>query len=926
MAEAVFEDGDEHPIEAYLRETALDDGALVPGSLDAFQRDDDPLRDDHLPARLVQSALRLLHPLMPVHTPASTTAQRELAERLKYLIISSSLLSASLATHAQRRSSGWRTPSLPAPLLGPPTADSKRPEHARAWSPLEVAVVAAGPLAVMAGHFGLGIAFALLYAITLSISRTHHPRSSRPPSHLLQTIASVEALIAAGTHWDSVVHAGFAVLDKEERSIASSPTAADAQVSLRVTLNSTLTTTQLQCDNIRSLFSPLTSPAALSQLSEMYAPPATKPSVLSLSTLASRPMSPDFPRLYHLSSGRSQARRLSSQSYESLSHARGQSMSATMTRANRASWYGGSPSAGSLSSAHMSGVSTMPHSPLSRKDRRRSALPSLFVGSQPVRRERELDSAETSSLPSASPRTDDLFYRPTDTLTRRHSARAGLSPSSHRFMNESISEHPHHAHVPLAPAPLLSPGPIPRTQNRQPSPSPSPSSSRFTTIPRSTPTSSLAGLRSTLDATLASRRYTAAHLLALRFDGDPEEEEDDFILVPEERDDAAYWEDVRSVVDLMTSALEDASLRMVEALEESEREAALVAQPSPVASSITDLPAEPPSAVSFADRLLFPPGLHPAPGDSFAPGPSNLARLAGHMDSIVESVGHVKEHLSELADAIRAYQQAQLGADEDMPTSGVYGTPDALRSRALTVYERMRSEIGMSLRECERSRGPLQNALWPPASASASSSSGGRRSFEDAPELTNSEGSASSCDSHDSPGPLRPHSLLSAPELELPGFADGRSDDATAHLLRDTSAAHLPPPGIEQVFEAASSPTTEISGANRERSKLSRSERIELVKARRERDSVKRQSLIAALGFGVEGIPTSPTESVDREARDAWGPGTEVVQELKDAIWRVGERKRRMADGQTPATSPVVATTPARSILESRWSPPPADS
>ncbi|KZV88223.1 hypothetical protein EXIGLDRAFT_722919 [Exidia glandulosa HHB12029] len=893
MAEALFEDGDEHPIELYLREASelVDDGALIPGGLHSFSHDRDPFQTDSPAARLVQSALKLIQPLMTVHTPSNATAQRELAERLKYLVISSSLLSTSLATHhSPRRGSGWRTPSLPSMAFT--QLDGQQPLEHRPWSPLQLAVAAVTPVVLMAGHFTLGFFLALVFGIMYSISRaqdmvTHH---AQRPSHLVQTIASVEALIAAGAFWDTVVTEGFSVLDREERSIASSPTAVDSQVSLRVALMSTLNTTDTQCDNIRNLFVPLTSPTALSQLSEMYAPPATKPSVLS------RPLSPELSRRLsynHLANnGRPHTLRLSiSRSHESLSHIRGQSASATMGRANRASWYGPQSSSAPYLSG-LSGTATMPHSPLSKREKRRSALPALFIGSRPWKggspispaRHDALEQAESSSLPSFSPGGEDQFSTP-PSLARRNSARAGLTFNSHRFMNDSISEHPN-GHIPLTPVSAPR-SPVSRPMNPAPS-TPSPSSSRFTTMPRSTPTGSSAALRQTLEATLASRRYAVAHLLALRFEEEPEQEEDDFVLIPEERDDEAYWEDVRSVVDLLATALEEATARMVEALEESEHDAALVSQPSPVRNGL-DLP--PPSA-SFADRLLFPPGLHPTPGDSFAPGPSNLARLAGHMDSIVESMGNVKENLSELADAIRAYQLAQLAGDDSPDASDPRA--NELRSQTLTCYERLRRELGIALRECERSRAPLQSALWPPATVS-------RRSFDDAPELTASEGSASSCDSglsHDSPEPPRPHVLLASPELELPGLA--RDDDASAHLLRDTSAAHLPAPGIEQVFEASSgSPGS--AAPLRERSKLSRTERIELAKAKREENSTKRQSLIAALGFNFEEMQE---QMLDKEARDTWGPGTAVVDELKDAIWRVGERRRRLVEGHSPAADP----------------------
>jgi hypothetical protein len=58
-------------------------------------------------------------------------------------------------------------------------------------------------------------------------------------------------------------------------------------------------------------------------------------------------------------------------------------------------------------------------------------------------------------------------------------------------------------------------------------------------------------------------------------------------------------------------------------------------------------------------------------------------------------------------------------------------------------------------------------------------------------------------------------------------------DDVTAHLLLTSTTHHLPLPGIEEVFEAETGP---IMPFLRERSKLSREERIKLARSRRERE------------------------------------------------------------------------------------------
>jgi hypothetical protein len=109
-------------------------------------------------------------------------------------------------------------------------------------------------------------------------------------------------------------------------------------------------------------------------------------------------------------------------------------------------------------------------------------------------------------------------------------------------------------------------------------------------------------------------------------------------------------------------------------------------------------------------------------------------------------------------------------------------------------------------------------------------------------------------------------------------------DDVTSHSLQTASSQHLPPPGIEQGFEADSGPGVLFP---REKSKLTREERIKLAKVRRERSG--------GLHLGLNDLHAPTSSSIER-----WGPEGEVVQELKDVIWKVGERRRKMTDGQFP--------------------------
>ena len=135
-------------------------------------------------------------------------------------------------------------------------------------------------------------------------------------------------------------------------------------------------------------------------------------------------------------------------------------------------------------------------------------------------------------------------------------------------------------------------------------------------------------------------------------------------------------------------------------------------------------------------------------------------------------------------------------------------------------------------------------------------------------------------------------------------------DDVTEHLLASSSSSHLPPPGIEQIYEA------EVVGNerfNRERPKLSREERILLMKTKR-------------TSIGLPTLVEDSTEAAARRARMGWGPAPDVVEELKDVIWKVGEQRRRMfADLESSGpslpsnTEPIPNPTEAPSVQSNEY-------
>jgi hypothetical protein len=115
-------------------------------------------------------------------------------------------------------------------------------------------------------------------------------------------------------------------------------------------------------------------------------------------------------------------------------------------------------------------------------------------------------------------------------------------------------------------------------------------------------------------------------------------------------------------------------------------------------------------------------------------------------------------------------------------------------------------------------------------------------------------------------------------------------EDAAAHGdVLVVGLEHLPPPGIEQVFEADADADDDSRSHRRPRPKLSRAERIAAAKARRAAaaDVVSDLGLSTfALDHGEDAI------GAGAEKQKRWGPGGDVVQELKDVIWKVGEQRR----------------------------------
>ncbi|KAJ7156876.1 hypothetical protein C8R43DRAFT_997496 [Mycena crocata] len=786
MAQALFDD---HPLEQYLR-AAGEPPELMPGSSPEFVEDPDVFEtelDEEEPEWRPDVLVRMVEIFQSLFP--GPTQSTPFAERFKYDVISSSLLESALPVpHSNRRSA---SPSLPGKLKldAPPNPPHELVDY---WLLSLILVIAAFFFAT--GYYPFTLA-AMAWA---TIYLYNHSDNSKPD--MSSTMGALEELIAANAMWHSVVQDTITLLEKEEEC-PPSPVSA-----IRLSLHSSLNSTQKQCGDIRHLISALTAPLELAQMSEMYAPPSPRHSF--------PPPSPDH----------------------------------TSLESKRTTWNGSYTSLTGNPTSHV----------LKNREKRRSDLSSLL----------NLSSLRSHSAPSTPPgRT--LIEVPEEELEstgQEQFGAAALDLRRRRRMSgiESLRLHPT---PPRSPQSLTGSSTISHA-------------SRFTTMQTMRHPLALSSLYNTIDGALASKRYACSHLLALRFD---------------DEDDENYWEDVRSVMALLTTTLADAASRLAEALEESEQQAEVFSQ------------LEPPQLVSISMSLDDSPGMDTARATggrtavsmltSFAPIPTHLTRFATHVDAISSALDDAREHLAECVAALRdkaptPEPHLRRRRSRTFSLSRIGEAPQPAEPPALQAYERLRRELGLALRECERGRDRLLDIVAPPAPPAADPA----ESEEDVPSLGHDASDEyDESDKPDSAEPTEEDPTGQHNPAVVVTAGDGLDtavDDATAHLLLAASAGHLPLPGAEQVFESEA----EVGIFTRERSKLTREERIQLAKARRESGG--------GLAIGIAAPTAASGEPMEREK---WGPGGEVVQELKDVIWKVGERRRKMTDGQLHNVDPSVS-------------------
>ncbi|KAH9479252.1 hypothetical protein JR316_0007840 [Psilocybe cubensis] len=875
MAQALFdEDAGESPF-------------TIPGSSSELERELDPnysdfdddtsddTSSDTIPDWLPQYITEFLELLQATLNSAQLPkSSNSFVEKFKYNVISSTLLAPSLPASHGRRSS--RNFSIPGKLhhSATPSEDFDRPiSPSLSPPPINSQDLSYGPITVAVGLFSIAMSIgysflALIFAMVALFLLYHLTHTAETPKHdMTLSFNSLDELVAANDVWESVVQDAVAFLEKEERTYIQGISGPSSPSPLRVALHSCLQTTHSQCDNIRQLFSALTSPTNLSQISEMYAPPSPTKSAFNLDNARSFV----FP----------------SPNRQSIS-----SREPTTPYNKRSTWNGSYASLGYTAS---------PTSLVTRRrDRHKLNLSDVFQAGS--------SSAPSTPLPPTPP--NNLTQVP------EHSPLEGLPSSSTSYFSPSPSSNFGSAALDLQrrrrsggieafgepPAAYFLPDvKSPRSTRSNMFPSTISSSSKFTNPQSARHPLSYSALTYTLQGALSAKRYTCSHLLALRFEDD---------------EDEGYWEDVRSVIGLLTSSLTDGYSRLSAALEEVEQRNLAEQNPTPDTSTTTFNLSEP-SDIKFSQAVDLNGEIKRRKHQSrisFAPMPSHISRFATHVAAISAALDDARENLEQCVDALKAgpvpgpsksprhsrspSAMASLPTDEDQDA-------ESKDPPALQAYERLRRELGMALRECERGRERLLELVNPVTQSDDED----EEEFDDLPGLGH-DGS----DDSDKPDANSPSSgdeddlqtnaaRFQHPTVVAAGEDPTEADDATSHLLLATSTKHLPMPGIEEVFEAD---TGGKVGFTRERTKMSREERIKLAKARRE------SGMGLAIGGGQH---INGEEGGEKMTKELCGHGSEVVQELKDVIWKVGERKRKLAANPEATLSPPAATP--MEILES---------
>ena len=586
----------------------------------------------------------------------------------------------------------------------------------------------------------------------------------------------------------------------------------------------------------------------------MYAPPSPSPSRMSVSPKRSHTMSLAPPSSVHSHiASRSRPLSLSSSPDDAYTRSRAGPASRTSLVDKRSTWSGSYALAHGLS-RRLRGRRPSQSAVIRVEDLESLETPTFYSGlshglsrlSTPAVVEDVLGDADAEDEPFGIAALD---------LRRRRRMRVPFlnAPSLPSNIADPFSESSplHASHGPLLTASLGS------TFTSLSSP---PSTLRQTShIP-------LSKLHLALQGALGSKRFACAHLLALKFSDNNNLQTRNHLGSDVDGEDEYYWEDVRSVISLLTLTLEDASARLEEAL------ADRVRKQEQEYGVITDEDSGPNLAsYKFNNNNALP--------STFAPMPSHLTRFVAHINAITSALDDARDHLHQCVASLE--ENAEI-------TANVPENPESPTPMALQSYERMRRELGIALRECERGRGTLLEIVTRSLPEGLAEGGDEKTPIHQEEHFSSRESDKTLYNTNEE---REPKEIYLDQDPHQADDDDDDDDDATFHLIRTATSQHLPPPGIEQVFESVSAAAQPFV---RERSKLTREERIRMAKARRE--SQLSSSSAAALGTH-EGEPES-----HHPRGEKWGPGGEVVQELKDVIWQVNERRRKMIERSSLAS------------------------
>ncbi|KEP47624.1 putative transmembrane protein [Rhizoctonia solani 123E] len=712
MAQAVY---DQHPLGDYLKDEAGEQAVslCVPGG-DSPVADSEEIEDIVTIAEAVEPLIRLIrHLYQSIMLLSRQTAHREFAERFTHAIILSPLL-------------GSTGGSSPPPSLPKSQHENEQVAPIHAW-PIAAAIL------VVAVFIASGIIPASVIALGAGVAHftnmapEHHARRflaiacgklrstgclsewEDDPAPVM--LAALDKCVQAASVWDTVVSEAMALLETEERNMfyASSPQSPHPSTSaLRIAITSELNTATSTTDTLRSLFGPLTSPAALAPLAAMYGPPASPPPV----------------RVRH--------------------HARYASISSGPRVLSPSP---PSPVPGSKRSTWGPGITNTPST--SGKFSASGSYSHLGIG-------RRRTSASLRRSRFTNPNLLDDVATVESDIGGEESEKLAPLPQFNSDSEAAGPKTPPRRLLPLG-SPLAFKTPERNLQVSSPSTF---GSAALSTLRKSSQiqTTSLTALRHALTAARSSRRHTAAHLLALRFtDGDSE-----------------YWEDVRSVLGLLSAGLEDSASRLagaVDTMSDVKQRLSSFGSERSVTAAITPLSA----------------------GFGFAP----ILRPRERFDICVKELGSAMSRANEL---VVSMTESSLHEDEEE-----------------TKLEAIRRELGSALRQLERARAVIKSQRT--------------KSPLQQPQLQEEDSDVPALDTSPSPtsedlAPFRRHSLNSEKSLderdELESAHVG-PDDASAYLILGTSPASLPAPGIEQVFEAD---TEDAPSRVRPKSTLTRAERI----------------------------------------------------------------------------------------------------